>query len=473
MPIQTEHDPRLKRTLKTRHLTMMSLGGVIGAGLFVGSSAIISQAGPATFLIYGITGILVGLVMRMLGEMAAAHPTTGSFTDYSRMAFGNWAGFSTGWMYWYFWVIVVGFEAVVGGQIINGWLPSIPAWAISLALMLIMTGVNLLSVGSFGETEYWFAGIKIVAIIAFIIVTGLYVLHAFPDSTASFGNLTAHGGFLPNGWTMLFSGIVVVIFSMTGVEVATIAAAESDEPAKNVARAVRSVVVRIIVFFVLSAFLIVVAQPWTDIVPGESPFVATLDKIGIPGAGTMLTVVILVAVMSVLNAGIYTSSRLLFVLSSRGEAPAWMTTTNRRGVPVKGILFCTLVGYACVVVAAMYPDTVFLFLINSSGAVFLFVYLMICLSQIKLRPQFEREGRLQFKMWGYPWLPALVTAAIVAVLVAMAFNEVNRVSLWQSLLAWAVILVSYGVMRGLKRRAFPTEESGLSEELSAVVLMEV
>jgi GABA permease len=455
MPIQTEHDPRLKRSLKTRHLTMMSLGGVIGAGLFVGSSAIISEAGPSTFLIYGITGILVGLVMRMLGEMAAAHPTTGSFTDYTRMAFGNWAGFSTGWMYWYFWVIVVGFEAVVGGQIINGWVPAIPAWAISLGLMLIMTAVNLLSVGSFGEAEYWFAGVKIVAIVAFIIVTTLYVFHALPNSTASLSNLTAHGGFFPNGWQMLFSGIVVVIFSMTGVEVATIAAAESDEPAKNVARAVRSVVVRIIAFFVLSTLLIVIAQPWTAIEAGKSPFVATLNKIGIPGAGTMLTVVILVAVLSVLNAGIYTSSRLLFVLSSRGEAPRWMTTTNRRGVPVKGILFCTLVGYACVVIAAMYPDTVFLFLINSSGAVFLFVYLMICIAQIKLRPRFEKEGRLQFKMWGYPWLPGLVTAAIVAVLVSMAFDEANRVSLWQSLLAWAVILIAYGVLRLARRSGSP------------------
>ncbi|HDY5488983.1 TPA: amino acid permease, partial [Pseudomonas aeruginosa] len=170
MPIQTEHDPRLKRALKTRHISMLALGGVIGAGLFVGSSAVIASTGPGAFITYAITGIIVALVMRMLGEMAAAHPAKGSFVDYARMAFGRPAGYMTGWLYWYFWVIVVGFEAVVGGQIINGWFPDLPVWAIALGLMVIMTLLNLMSVHSFGEAEYWFAGIKVAAIIVFLIV---------------------------------------------------------------------------------------------------------------------------------------------------------------------------------------------------------------------------------------------------------------------------------------------------------------
>lgn len=185
----------------------------------------------------------------------------------------------------------------------------------------------------------------------------------------------------------------------------------------------------------------------------QVPFVATLDTIGIPGAGTMLTFVILVAVLSVLNAGLYTSSRLLFVLSSRGEAPRWMTSVNGRGVPVKGVLACTIVGYAGVVVAAIWPDTVFLILINSSGGVFLFVYLMISLSRLRLRRQWEAEGKLQFKMWGHPWLPLLVTGAIVVVLVVMACDESTRVSLWQSLLAWGVILATNGALHASRRSA--------------------
>ncbi|CAM3773664.1 GABA permease [Pseudomonas reidholzensis] len=447
MPIQSEHDPRLKRALKTRHISMLALGGVIGAGLFVGSSAVIASTGPGAFITYAITGLIVALVMRMLGEMAAAHPAKGSFVDYARMAFGRPAGYMTGWLYWYFWVIVVGFEAVVGGQIINGWFPDLPVWVIALGLMVGMTLLNLMSVHSFGEAEYWFAGIKVAAIVVFLVVTGAYVFNLWPGSNATFSNLTAHGGFLPHGVSSLFTGVVVVIFSMTGVEVATLAAAESEDPSRNIRKAVNTVMVRILVFFVLATFIIVVAQPWTELVPGKSPFVTTLDHIGIPGAGDMLTVVILVAVLSVLNAGLYTSSRLLYVLASNDEAPRWIAAVSSKGVPVRGVIASTLVGYGCVVIAAVWPDTVFQFLINSSGTVFLFVYLMICLSQIKLRRRWVAEGSLKFAMWGHPWLPLLVTASIIAVLVSMAFDPTMQISLVQCLLAIAAIAASYAVLR--------------------------
>lgn len=448
MPVQTPSSTQLHRTLKSRHLKMISLGGIIGAGLFVGSSAIIHDAGPGAFITYFLTGTLVLLVMRMLGEMAVAKPTTGSFMTYARMAMGNWAGFSTGWLYWYFWVIVVGFEAIVGGQIINHWLPEIPVWATAAVLLVVMTLVNLLSVKSFGEAEYWFASIKIAAIAVFLIVAGMYVFHLWPGgSTADFANLTAHGGFVPNGVATLFSGVVVVIFSMTGVEVVTIAAAESDEPGKNIRRAVNSVVFRILFFFVASTFLIVVIQPWNSIEPGVSPFFTALERIGIPGAGELLNAVILVAVLSVLNSGLYTSSRLLFVLAEASDAPKWMTKVNRQGVPVRGVIMCTVVGYGCVIIAAIWPETVFLFLINSSGAVFLFVYLMICLSQMILRPRLTKEagGNLEYKMWLYPVLPLIVTGAISAVLVSMAFNSSTQASLYQSLIAGCLIIVAYFV----------------------------
>ncbi|HEN8712467.1 MULTISPECIES: amino acid permease [Pseudomonas] len=443
MPIQSEHDPRLKRSLKTRHISMLALGGVIGAGLFVGSSAVITSTGPGAFLTYAITGIIVALVMRMLGEMAAAHPTKGSFVDYARMAFGRPAGYMTGWLYWYFWVIVVGFEAVVGGQIINGWFPDIPVWVIALGLMISMTLLNMMSVHSFGEAEYWFAGVKVAAIVVFLLVAGAYVFHLWPNSTASFDNLTQHGGFLPHGVGALFTGVVVVIFSMTGVEVATLAAAESEDPTRNIRKAVNTVMLRILVFFVLATFFIVVAQPWTSLTPGKSPFVTTLEHIGIPGAGEMLTAVILVAVLSVLNAGLYTSSRLLFVLASNDEAPRWIAGVNKKGVPVRGVLASTLVGYGCVVIAALWPDTVFQFLINSSGTVFLFVYLMICLSQLKLRRKWVEEGSLKFAMWAHPWLPLLVTASIIAVLVSMAFDPSMQMSLLQCVIAIFAIAASY------------------------------
>ena len=449
MPITPANPNELKKGLKQRHLTMLSLGGVIGAGLFVGSSAIISEAGPLAFITYGITGTIVLLVMRMLGEMAAAKPCTGSFTDYARLAYGPLAGFTTGWLYWYFWVIVVGFEAVVGGQIIQRWIPSVPVWVIAFSLLVIMTSVNLMSVKSFGEAEYWFAGIKVAAIIAFILVAGLFVFGLWPGASLDFSNLASHGGLLPNGAQPLFIGIVVVVFSMTGVEVVTIAAAESEEPAKAIRKAVNSVVFRILFFFVVSTFLIVTVVPWNSIIPGESPFVAALDEIGIPGSADLLNLVILVAVLSVLNSGLYTASRLLFVMGDRGDAPKWMSSTNSKGVPAKGILSCTVVGYVCVVLSALWPDTIFMFLINASGVVFLFVYLMICLSELRLRRKWERENPeiLQFRMWLYPALPILVTLAIIAVLVTLGFRDENRVELIQGIIVWICLTGLYFVTR--------------------------
>jgi len=459
----TDGGNQLKKGLKQRHLTMLALGGVIGAGLFVGSSAIIADAGPLAFVSYGITGIIVFLVMRMLGEMAAAKPTTGSFTDYAHMGLGRWAGFTTGWLYWYFWVILVGFEAVVCGQTIQRWFPDIPVWATAGTVLVIMTLVNLMSVGTFGEAEYWFASIKVAAIIVFIAICAAFVVGLWPGQSADFSNLTAHGGLLPNGVLTLFTGVVAVVFSMTGVEVATIAAAESEEPVKAIRRAVNSVVFRILAFFILSMILIVIVVPWNTIVPGESPFVTALDHIGVPATADLLNLVIVIAALSVLNTGMYTASRMLFVMGNRGDAPKVLTTTNKRGVPVIGILSCTVIGYGCVALSALFPEDVFDFLINSSGAVFLFVYLMICLSELKLRRKWEKERPevLVFRMWLYPYLPAAVTIVIAAVLISMLFRSDLRIELLQGLAVWAILSIIHFATR--RRRQTPSVGDDVGE----------
>jgi GABA permease len=223
----------LRRALSQRQLRMIAIGGVIGAGLFVGSGVVIADTGPGAFITYAMTGVLIVLVMRMLSEMAVANPSTGSFADYSRQALGNWAGFSVGWLYWYFWVIVVGFEAVAGAKIIQYWV-ALPLWLWALILMVLMTATNLLSVSSYGEFEYWFAGVKVAAIVLFIGVGSLYVLGFWPQKSLDFSNLWSHGGFLPKGFLAITVGIVTVIFSMVGPEITTIAAAESADPARAV-----------------------------------------------------------------------------------------------------------------------------------------------------------------------------------------------------------------------------------------------
>src|SRR5512144_1969707 len=212
---------QLHKGLKQRHLSMIAIGGVIGAGLFVGSGVVINDVGPGAFLTYAVTGVLIVLVMRMLGEMAASHPSTGSFADYARTALGGWAGVAVGWLYWYFWVIVVGFEAVAGAKLLQRWI-HLPLWVLALVLMLLMTVTNLFSVKSYGEFEYWFAGIKVATICVFLVLGALFVLGLWPGRDLDFSNLTAHGGFFPNGAGAIFSGVVVVLFSMVGAEIATI-----------------------------------------------------------------------------------------------------------------------------------------------------------------------------------------------------------------------------------------------------------
>ncbi|CKI31986.1 amino acid permease [Mycolicibacterium smegmatis] len=438
--------PALKRALSQRQLRMIAIGGVIGAGLFVGSGVVIGDTGPGTFITYGLAGVLIIMVMRMLAEMAVANPSTGSFADYSRNALGNWAGFSVGWLYWYFWVIVVGFEAIAGAKIIQFWI-DLPLWLTALILLIAMTATNLFSVSSFGEFEYWFAGVKVAAILAFIGLGAFYVLGVWPDKDLDFSNLTAHGGFFPLGATAVTVGVVTVIFSMVGAEIATIAAAESSDPERAVAKAANSVILRIALFFVGSAFLLVTILPWNSDQTVASPFVAAFTEMGIPYADHIMNAVVLTAVLSCLNSGMYTASRMLFVLAARREAPPQLVAVTRRGVPATAILTSSVIGLICVIAAAFFPDTIFQFLLNSSGAVILFVYLLIAISQIVLRRRTD-DSTLKVKMWLFPVLSILTAAAIFAILVQMFVQGGdNRSALVLSLASWAVVIVLFWLNR--------------------------
>jgi GABA permease len=236
----------LRRTLKRRHMEMIALGGVIGAGLFVGSGVVIQSAGPAAVVSFALTGLLVVLVMRMLGEMASAYPAVGGFYEYNRLALGDFAGFMTGWMYWYFWIIVVALEAVAGARLLKFWFPGAPPWMFTLGLMLGFTLMNLLSVRSWGEAEYWFASIKVAAIVVFLTIGAACILGLWPNVAGGLAHLTAHGGFAPHGVAPVLTGAVAATGFYFGSEIVTVAAAESAEPERAVARATQSVILGII-----------------------------------------------------------------------------------------------------------------------------------------------------------------------------------------------------------------------------------
>jgi GABA permease len=441
-------------------MTMIAIGGVIGAGLFVGTGPILNQAGPATVLTYLLTGTILVLIMRMLGEMAVAQPSVGSFSDYSRMALGNWAGFSVGWLYWYFWAIVVGFEATVAAGILGQYIAGVPPWLISLVLILLLTATNLYSVGSYGEFEFWFAGIKVAAIIIFITLAILFVIGVLPSGGVGLKNLYAHGGFFPNGGLVMFSGVATVIFAFVGAEIVTIAAAESNEPERGIARATNQVIYRILLFYVVSVFFLAAVVPWNTQFTGEvlkSPFTIAFQRMGIPFAPTLMNFVVLTAVLSVLNSSLYTTSRMLFALTRHNDAPQFLLNTTRRGVPMWAILAGTTFGYVSVLLYYFFPEQIFTWLIDASGAIALFVYLLISISELVMRRRLERDApeRLQLRMWLYPWLTYLSIATIVAVLIAMAVIPEQRPLLIASVISAIVILVAYL----LRRQLGPPERS--------------
>ncbi|MCJ0870818.1 amino acid permease [Streptomyces sp. AP-93] len=437
----------LSHSLKQRHLTMLGLGGVIGAGLFVGSGAGITIAGPAIICSYLLAGILAMLVMRALGEMSAAMPASGSFSVYAEKALGRWAGFSAGWLYWFLLVVVLAVEATAAAKIANDWLPSVDQWVWVLLFMVVFTVSNLAAVRNFGEFEFWFAALKVGAIVLFLILGTLAVFGLLPDTNpVGMANLTGQGGFFPNGASGVVAGMLAVVFAFGGLEVVTIAAAESDDPARSVSRAVRSAVWRILFFYVGSMLVIVTLLPWDSLTPGQSPYVAVLDSIGIAHAGQIMDVVIFVALLSALNANLYGSSRMVFSLAERGEAPKSLLQVSGGGVPRRAVFASVAFGFVSVVLNLLWPDTIFLYMLNAVGAVLIFVWALIAVSQLKLRAKIERDmpERLMLPMWLFPYATWAALIMMATVLVLMLFDDSARPQLlWSTGAAAAVLVVAW------------------------------
>jgi GABA permease len=411
----------LQKTLKQRHINMIAIGGVIGAGLFVGSGAVINAAGPGAIFCYLLTGLLVVFTMRMLGEMSVASPSTGSFAVYAGEALGHWAGYTIGWLYWYAWVMLVAFEATAGAGIIHGIWPAIPNWVTCIVLTTLLAYVNSISVKSYGEFEYWFAMIKVAAIVLFLIIGFAVIFNLYPAmKSPGFSNFIDRGGLFPNGLGAIGSGCLMVIFSYFGVEIAAIASNETPDPAKNVKMAINTVIWRILIFYIGSLTVITFLVPWNSTAVLQSPFVTTMQEIGIPGAAAIMTFVVITAVFSCLNSGLYTSSRMLFGIAEKGEAPKMFLKLNKHGVPITALIFSTIVSYIAAAFNYISPEKVFVFLINASGAVALLVFLIIAVSQIILRRRAERNGQeLEFKMWCFPYLTYITIACLGAVVIGM------------------------------------------------------
>ncbi|WP_030934415.1 amino acid permease [Streptomyces sp. NRRL S-646] len=429
-PPQADADATLSHGLKQRHLSMIALGGVIGAGLFVGSGAGIAAAGPSIVVAYTLSGLLVMLVMRMLGEMSAAYPSSGSFSAHAERAIGPWAGFTAGWSFWVLLCTAVGLEGIGAAKIVTGWLPHTPEWGWVALFMVVFCVANLAAVKNFGEFEFWFAALKVGAISLFLVLGVLAIAGVLPgtDSPGT-ANLTE---FLPNGSEGLIVGVLASIFAYGGLETVTIAAAESQDPVRGVASAVRTAMWRIALFYIGSMAVIVTLVPWdSKEVVEKGPYVAALDHLGIPGAGQLMNVVVLVALLSAMNANIYGSSRIAYSLVERGQGPKALGRVSG-GVPRIAVLASSVFGFVCVVLSYWRPDDVFPWLLNMIGAVILVVWAFIAVSQLRLRARLNREApeKLVVRMWAFPWLTWVALAGMVAIFVLMAREPGTRVQLY-------------------------------------------
>ncbi|MFC3626666.1 GABA permease [Vogesella amnigena] len=420
----------LSHGLKQRHVTMLSIAGVIGAGLFVGSGHAIAEAGPAVLIAYAIAGLLVVLVMRMLGEMAVASPDTGSFSTYADRAIGHWAGYMIGWLYWWFWVLVIPLEATAAATILHAWFAGVPMWLFALGITVLLTITNLFSVKNYGEFEFWFALVKVVAIVAFLAIAGAAICGLIPGSQVSgVSNLFAHGGFMPNGFEAVLGAMLTTMFTFLGTEIVTIAAAESDNPQQQITKATNSVVWRICLFYLGSIFVVTALVAWNDpSLPLQGSYQRTLELIGIPNAKAIVDVVVLVSVASCLNSALYTASRMLYSLSTRRDALQLFGEVAPNGTPQKAVLGSMVVGFLMVIANYLVPEEVFNVLLATSGTIALLVYLVIAISQLRMRQRMVAAGETPaFKMWLFPGLTWAVIVFICAVVVLMAFRPDHQI----------------------------------------------
>ena len=436
----------LRRSLKNRHIQMIALGGAIGTGLFYGSGESISQAGPAILLCYIVGGAVIYMVMRALGEMSVDTPTSGAFSFYAYKYWSPRAGFISGWNYWFNYIAVSMAELTVVGKYIQFWLPSVPEWVTAAACLVIITALNLISVKAYGESEFWFAIVKVIAIIAMIVFGLVIIVTGWGNAGTPMGlsNLWSHGGFFPTGLYGMLMGLVVVMFSFGGVELIGIAAGEADNPRKTIPKAINQVVFRILIFYVGAVFVMLALFPWDQLGTGESPFVTIFNKIGIPAAATILNIVVLTAAISAYNSGLYSNGRMLYSLARQGNAPKVLAKVNRFGAPHVGVLASSAVTVVAVVLTFAFPDTVFLYIISIALISGIINWTMIIVTNLKFRRHIGADAvsKLDFKMPGHPVSGYVVLAFLALVVVLMAFMPSYRIALIIGPIWLAVLFVA-------------------------------
>ncbi|PHP92357.1 aromatic amino acid transporter AroP [Pantoea agglomerans] len=438
--MEQQQGEALKRGLKNRHIQLIALGGAVGTGLFLGSASVIESAGPAVILGYAIAGFIAFLIMRQLGEMVVEEPVAGSFSHFAYKYWGNFAGFASGWNYWVLYVLVAMAELTAVGKYVQFWWPDFPTWASAAIFFVMINAINLTNVKVFGEMEFWFAIVKVVAVIGMILFGGwlLFSGHAGPQATVR--NLWEQGGFFPHGIGGLVMVMAIIMFSFGGLELVGITAAEADNPEVSIPKATNQVLWRILIFYIGSLAVLLSLMPWTRVTSEVSPFVFIFHELGDAMVANALNVVILTAALSVYNSCVYCNSRMLFGLAQQGNAPKALLKVDRRGVPVLTILVSAVATALCVLINYLMPGEAFGLLMSLVVSALVINWAMISLAHLKFRRKKDQQGvTTRFKALLYPagnWICLIFLAAI---LVLMATTPGMAISVWL-IPVWLVIL---------------------------------
>lgn len=428
----------LERKMESRHLLMISLGGVIGTGLFLSSGYTIHEAGPfGTILAYGIGAIIVYLVMLCLGELSVAMPQTGSFHVYADKFIGPGTGFTVAILYWLTWTVALGSEFTAAGLIMRTWFPKSPTWIWSLLFMIVIFTSNALSVRFFAETEFWFSSIKVIAIILFIILGGLAIFGVIPikgyTHAPLFHNLVKDGLF-PNGFKGVFTTMLTVNFAFSGTELIGVTAGETKNPEKNIPKAIHTTLFRLVIFFIGSITVMASLIPWQKAGVNQSPFVLVFNSIGLPFAGDLMNFVVLTAILSAANSGLYASTRMLWSLAHEGMIPLKYAKTNSRGVPMIALVLSMLGGVLALVSSVVAASTVYLVLVSISGLAVVIVWMAIAYSEINFRKAWLKAGHtkseLKFKTPWYPFVPWVAFILSFLSCILIIFDPTQRPALF-------------------------------------------
>ncbi|ANS74379.1 GABA permease (4-amino butyrate transport carrier) [Paenibacillus yonginensis] len=438
-------EPRntLQKKLQPRHITLMAMGGVIGTGIFKGSAETIGLAGPGVILTYILAGLLLLVVMGAMTEMATVYPGR-NMKDFVREAFGERTSFILGWLYCFMWLAVCVIEIIAAGSFLQYWLPSVPLWVLSLACAALIIMINMMSVNSFGEVEFWLAGIKIAMIVLFVVL-GILVLFGVIRGTGDAAapglhHLTAHGGFLPNGWTAIFSALLVVTFSYGGSELIGLTLSETENADKILPRLVSSFILRVILFYTLPILVICALIPWNELSGTSSPFVQVLNYTGLKGSAHVMNFILVTAVLSAANSGVYGATRMLHAMAAAGEAPSALAQVSKRGVPYQTLKLVSVLLVAGALLGFFAQDQLFRVLMAVPGFVVLLVWMTFCLAQLKLRKVYPVQPT--FRLWGAPYINFAAVACLGIIALLFLFDAQNRLSISVCLMVLLILIVS-------------------------------